>query len=92
MPRSDRCRSNPWHGFTLTSDRAGVAWLGLLALALALLPWYKGAGLSAGPAASALAEALAGRGWLWPLIVAALALVAAVAHARLAAVEPGARR
>jgi iron(III) transport system permease protein len=61
---------------TLTSDRAGAAWLGLLAAALVLLPWYKGAGLVAGPAASALAEAVAGRGWLWPLIAAALALAA----------------
>ncbi len=62
---------------SLTSDRAGAAWLGLLALSLAALPWYKGQGLLAGPAASALAEALAGRGWLWPLIgaVAALAVV-----------------
>lgn len=59
---------------TLTSDRAGAAWLGLLAASLVLLPWYKGMGLAAGPGASALAEALSGRGWLWPLIGAAAAL------------------
>jgi iron(III) transport system permease protein len=59
---------------TLTSDRAGAAWLGLFAAALVLVPWYKGAGLLAGPGASALAQALAGRGWLWPLVAAALAL------------------
>jgi iron(III) transport system permease protein len=55
---------------TLTSDRAGPAWLGLLALSLAALPWYKGP-LMAGPAASAVFEALSGRGWFWPLIAAA---------------------
>jgi iron(III) transport system permease protein len=59
---------------TLTSDRAGPAWLGLLALSLAALPWYKGTPLMAGPAASAVFEALSGRGWLWPLIAVAAAL------------------
>jgi iron(III) transport system permease protein len=58
----------------LTSDRAGFAWLGLLALSLAAFPWYKGVPLVAGPAASALAEALSGRGWFWPLIAASAAL------------------
>jgi iron(III) transport system permease protein len=61
---------------TLTSDRAGIAWLGLLATSLVLLPWYKGGSLAAGPVTSALAEALAGRGWLWPMILAGLALAA----------------
>ncbi|HMO06549.1 MAG TPA: iron ABC transporter permease [Paracoccaceae bacterium] len=56
--------------FRLTSDRAGFAWLGLLAMSLVVLPWYKGQPLMAGPGASALAEALAGRGWLWPVIAA----------------------
>ena len=59
---------------TLTSDRAGFAWLGLLALSLAVLPWYKGTSLFTGPAGSALVEAFAGRGWFWPLIVAAAGL------------------
>ncbi|MCU0907527.1 MAG: iron ABC transporter permease [Rhodobacteraceae bacterium] len=59
---------------TLTSDRAGHGWLGLLAAALVLLPWYKGGSLAGGPLASALAEALAGRGWLWPMILCAVAL------------------
>ncbi len=62
--------------FALTSDRAGVAWLGLLALSLVAFPWYKGTPLWTGPAASALSEALSGRGWLWPLIVAAAGLAA----------------
>ncbi len=60
--------------FSLTSDRAGVAWLGLLALSLAAFPWYKGVPLVSGPASSALAEALSGRGWFWPLIAAVAAL------------------
>ncbi|WP_245904381.1 ABC transporter permease [Roseicyclus mahoneyensis] len=60
--------------FSLTSDRAGLAWLGLLAAALGLVPWYKGNNLFAGPAASALTEALAGRGWLWPMIAVTSAL------------------
>lgn len=59
---------------SLTSDRAGPAWLGLLALSLAALPWYKDTSLLAGPAASAVFEAASGRGWFWPLIVAAAAL------------------
>lgn len=59
---------------TLKSEQAGPAWLGLLAISLAALPWYKGAPLFAGPAASALFEALSGRGWLWPLILVALLL------------------
>lgn len=59
---------------TLTSDRAGVAWLGLFALSLVAFPWYKGASLWAGPAASALVEAANGRSWLWPLIVLVVAL------------------
>ncbi|MEX3016123.1 ABC transporter permease [Gymnodinialimonas hymeniacidonis] len=58
----------------LTSDRAGPLWLGLLALSLAALPWYKGTSLLTGPAASALFEAMSGRGWFWPLIVVTLAL------------------
>ncbi|UWQ95308.1 iron ABC transporter permease [Rhodobacteraceae bacterium M385] len=60
--------------FALTSDRAGAAWLGLLALSLVAFPWYKGASLWTGPTASALVEALSGRGWLWPLILVAAAL------------------
>ncbi|GAB5449295.1 MAG: iron ABC transporter permease [Gymnodinialimonas sp.] len=67
--------------FALTSDRAGVAWLGLLALSLVAFPWYKGASLWTGPAASALVEALSGHGWLWPVILVALAL-AGVAFTR----------
>lgn len=80
MPRSGRCRSNrqlPVKALTLTSDRAGIAWLGLLAASLLLLPWYKDGTLAAGPVTSALAEALSGRGWLWPLIAAALGLAVA---------------
>lgn len=60
--------------FNLTSDRAGVAWLGLLALSLVAFPWYKGASLWTGPTASALVEAMSGHGWLWPMIAAAVAL------------------
>ena len=45
-----------------------------MAAALVLLPWYKGAGILAGPQASALVLALGGRGWLWPVIIVALAL------------------
>lgn len=60
----------------MTSDRGGLAWLGLLALSLAAFPWYKGMPLWTGPVASALSEALSGRGWLWPLIIAAAGLAA----------------
>ena len=59
---------------SLTSDQAGPAWLGLLALSLAALPWHKETSLFAGPAASALFEALSGRGWFWPLILVTVAL------------------
>ena len=66
---------------TLTSDRAGIAWLGLLAASLVLLPWHKDGALGAGPVTSALAEALGGRGWLWPMILAVF-LLAAVSMTR----------
>lgn len=53
---------------------------------LLLLPWYKGQGLFDGLGASALSEALAGRGWFWPLIAAAAGLIG------LAAMRPGWQR
>jgi iron(III) transport system permease protein len=62
---------------TLTSDRAGAAWLGLLTASLVLLPWYKGGALVGGHAYSALAQAVSGRGWLWPMILVAVALAGA---------------
>ena len=63
---------------TITSHRAGTLWLGALIAALLALPWYKGQPLYAGPGTSALAEALGGHGWLWPMLasVGALALFA----------------
>jgi iron(III) transport system permease protein len=62
---------------SLTSERAGHAWLVLLVLSLSAFPWYKDASLIAGPGASALFEALSGRGWFWPLIVTTALLGAA---------------
>jgi iron(III) transport system permease protein len=55
--------------------RAGAIWLALLLVAVAVLPWYRGAGLAAGPMTSALVEGIAGRAWLLPMagIAAALA-------------------
>ncbi len=62
----------------IKSDRAGLLWLGALLLSAVLLPWYKGQALWAGPGTSALAEALGGHGWLWPMLatLAALCLLA----------------
>jgi iron(III) transport system permease protein len=58
----------------MSGGRAGAVWLGLLLVALLALPWHRGAGLSAGPAASALMEALGGRVWLLPPVLIAATL------------------
>lgn len=59
---------------TLNSRRAGAFWLGALAICLVCLPWYKGPSLLAGPGTAALFEAVAGHGWLWPMLGAVAAL------------------
>jgi iron(III) transport system permease protein len=58
----------------MSGGRAGAVWLGLLLVALLALPWHRGAGLGAGPAASALMEALGGRVWLLPPVLIAATL------------------
>ncbi len=50
--------------------RIGLFWSGLLMAAVLALPWYKGGA----PLASAMAEGVAGRVWLLPLVALALAL------------------
>jgi iron(III) transport system permease protein len=59
-------------------DRAGGLWLLLGLAAVLILPWYKSAPpelSSGGPLAdAALFQALAGRAWLWPPVLAILAL------------------
>lgn len=54
----------------LWEGRIGLIWSGLLLAAVLALPWYKGGATLA----SALAEGVAGRVWLLPLVGAALAL------------------
>ena len=56
------------------AGRASLGWLALLVVAVAVLPWYRGQGLEAALAASALAEIAAGRVWLMPLALTAAAL------------------
>ena len=56
----------------VASGRAGLGWLGLLVIAVLALPWYRGGAFGA----SALAEGLAGRAWLLPVVGCALALAA----------------
>ncbi|MFN7224572.1 MAG: ABC transporter permease [Paracoccaceae bacterium] len=50
--------------------RIGLHWSGLLLAAVLVLPWFKGGAIFA----SALTEGAAGRVWLLPLVVVALAL------------------
>lgn len=61
---------------SLRTDRAGVFWLGLLLVSVLAMPWYRGFSLVEGSSRSALAEALAGRAWLLPVIAVAIALAA----------------
>ena len=58
------------------AGRASTGWLVLLAVAVAVLPWYRGQGPEAALVASALAEIAAGRVWLLPTALAAAGLAA----------------
>ncbi|MBU4531469.1 iron ABC transporter permease [Hoeflea sp.] len=52
--------------------RIGLIWSGLLLASVLALPWFKGGAIGA----SALAEGVAGRAWLLPLVAVAVALTA----------------
>lgn len=62
----------------LLSGRVGLAWPGLFGIGVLALPWYKGGAITA----TALAEGLAGRVWLLPLVLLAAGLMALALIAR----------
>jgi hypothetical protein len=61
-----------------TEGRIGFFWSGLPLAAVLALPWFKGGAFLG----SALAEGVAGRVWLLPLVAGALGLVALTVSTR----------
>lgn len=59
-----------------TTEKAGYTWLFCMLISVLVLPWYKVAPQGAESVfSSAVFHALAGRDWLWPIVLAVLILL-----------------